>query len=156
MKGQEFDICDLPFDGYYAPQVERIYRPWGCPLSRHHGHHHGPFGRPGFDHGPENYGSQHWLGHHRFGPFEDGHRRPGCGRWGPPKRDGNGPAEHQCHGPPGFPAGHYGRSHNFSGHGANRQHFGSQPWWFGRRGPSESQERPWTGPWGGPGPDQRP
>lgn len=148
MKGQEFDACDMPFYGYYYFKVQEKNKPWGCPFSKHHDHKTGYVSFR--EHSPMNHGHHHHRPHHRFGPPEDDHRRTGCGRWGPPKRDSDRPSEHHFHGPSGVGAGHGGRPHDFSEHGASSQHFGAQPWWFGRRGPAESQERPWFGPWGGP------
>ena len=150
MKGQEFDSRGSPFEGFFGPPGERNNKPRGCPFSKQHHHDqkpgYVPFGKNGFEFNPEHFGHHHHHHgphHRRCGPPEDGHRRHGCGRWGPPKRDCDGPSDHHCHGPPGFRPGHDGRPQDFHGHGP-------RPWWFGRRGNADSEERPWFGPWGGP------
>uniref|UniRef100_A0A2A4JA96 Uncharacterized protein n=1 Tax=Heliothis virescens TaxID=7102 RepID=A0A2A4JA96_HELVI len=123
----EYDICDIPFDGYYAPPFQPKPKRFWCPLSRGFGPHdqRPPFDRFGHEH------HHHWHGKPgaEFGPrFDQPHT----------DRDGR-PSEHHWHGPPGFRPGPPG-SHDFQRHG------GEHPW-FGR-GPSDTPERSWGGPWG--------
>ncbi|CAH0663702.1 unnamed protein product [Spodoptera exigua] len=135
----EHDICDIPFDGYFAPEAKRQARRSGCPFSRRHSPgQHGAMG--GIGHGAQEF--------HRFpGPADDGQRGPACHR-----RDGWG--HHGPHNgaddriPPFFKHAHDAKPHDFRGpHG---EHFGPAAFWFARRGPAESQT-PWSGAWGGLG-----
>ncbi|KAF9415531.1 hypothetical protein HW555_006850 [Spodoptera exigua] len=139
----EHDICDIPFDGYFAPEVKRQARRSGCPFSRRHSPgQHGAMG--GVGHDPQEF--------HRFpGPADDGqsgpayHRRHGWGHHGPH----NGADDRIT---PFFKHAHDAKPHDFRG--PPGEHFEPAAFWFARRGHAESQT-PWSGAWVGPG-DQKP
>lgn len=161
----EYDVCDLPFDGYFAPEEKRRPRRFGCPFSRGHfgqyGPGFGPYGPGNGPHGPGN-GPQDFQ---RFpgnqgppdgrGPTWDQQtpgweqQRPpwgrfghGWGQQGPPRREGDGPSDH-FYGPPGYGSGLDGRPQEFSG--PNNEQYRRSWFGFGRREPSEGQERPMGG-----------
>ncbi|KAH9631283.1 hypothetical protein HF086_003719 [Spodoptera exigua] len=162
----EYDVCDLPFDGYFAPEEKRRPRRFGCPFSRRHfgpygpgfgpnGPHFGPNGPQDFQRFHDNQGQpdgrgpgweQQGSGWEQQGPpwgrFGPGWGRfgPGWGHQGPPRREGEGPADH--YGPPGFGPGPDGRPQDFNG--PNNEQFRRSWFWF-RRGPSEGQDRPMGG-----------